>query len=112
MVLLIEPVKAILYTLAEYLEMEGCSVRTAEDLEEAFKAMKAESPLVIFMDDHLPDYDAIKRLVIGAERILKRKPLIYLTSTTFRRERPEGVEGIISKPYSPEALFKIVKELT
>ena len=92
------------------LELEGYSVRTAENAEEAMRVLAAFHPSLILMDIQLPHisgYEATKKI----KSLKKDLPIIAQTAHFLNDEKKKafkaGCDGYISKPIDSEELFSI-----
>ena len=85
------------------LELEGYSVRTAENAEEAMRVLAAFHPSLILMDIQLPGMDGLeltRRLRHRAE--FEDVVIVALTAYAMkgddRKAREAGCDGYITKP--------------
>jgi CheY-like chemotaxis protein len=95
------------------LAAEGYDVHTANDAEEALRALTTTTPRLILMDIQLPDMDGLE-----LTRRLKADPryrdLIIVALTAYamkgdeEKARSAGCDGYVTKPIDPETLASIV----
>lgn len=100
-------------SLVRLLEMEGHTVRSAADGEEAIAQTQAFGPDIIFMDLGMPRLDGI-----AAARRIRALPngdrvrIVALTGWGTEADRPRtrdaGMNGHLTKPVSLEALREVL----
>jgi DNA-binding response OmpR family regulator len=100
--------------LAEYFDVQGFGVRTAEWGLDAVYACWENPPHLAILDIHLPDingYDIARRL--HAHRRTRDIPLIFLTSRRGREDRLQGLQlgavDYIAKPFDLQELLLRVR---
>jgi CheY-like chemotaxis protein len=98
------------------LEDEQVRVVEAGDGPSAIEAARRERPDLIFLDVHMPGLDGFevcRRL--RADPALARARIVMLTAAgqerDRRRGRQAGADDYLTKPFSPLALFALVREL-
>ena len=98
------------------LEDEQVRVVEAGDGPSAIEAARRERPDLIFLDVHMPGLDGFevcRRL--RADPALARARIVMLTAAgqerDRRRGREAGADDYLTKPFSPLALFALVREL-
>lgn len=93
----------------------GCLVDIADDGQQAIKLAANNKYDLILMDIGLPDIDGIEttRLLMQAKRPFPLAPIIALTAHVFEEDREHcleaGMEDIITKPLSREAIETIIR---
>jgi CheY-like chemotaxis protein len=103
--------------LASYvLEMEGYTIVTAEDAEEAQAMLKDIIPDLILMDIALPGMDGLTLTrTLKADARLKHVPVIALTAFAMKGDEQKafeaGCDGYITKPIDTRKLPQLVVEL-
>ena len=97
------------------LELEGYSVRTAEQAEEAMRVLAAFHPSLILMDVQLPGMDGLeltRRLRQRAE--FDDVVIVALTAYAMkgddRKAREAGCDGYITKPINTRTFSAQVEE--
>ena len=101
--------------LRDLLTSAGYEVIEAVTGEEAVTTAESQRPDLILMDIQLPGidgYEATRR--IKANPALRGIPLIVVTSYALSGDEAKamaaGADAYVSKPFSPRALLKKVKE--
>ena len=113
-ILVVDDEKPISDIVKFNLTKEGYDVYTAYDGEEALQQVKEVEPDLILLDLMLPKIDGLE-VAREVRKISKFRnlPLIAVTSMNSKNDRIRGVEAgmteYISKPYSKEYLFKIIR---
>ena len=102
--------------LANRLEVEGYSIITAQDGEEAMQKVKDESPLLLTLDLMMPKingYEACRMLRFDDQ--YKNLPIIILSAlnTQFERDKAfeAGADAVFVKPFDLNLLVVKIKEL-
>ncbi len=113
-ILLIEDNSVILENLAEYLEMEGYKILTAECGEKGVKLAKEYIPDLIICDvlmGRMNGHEVLHLLLNCIETY--HIPFVFSTSLSEKLDRVEtlklGADDYIIKPYELDTLLKIVK---
>jgi CheY-like chemotaxis protein len=95
------------------LATEGYDVHTANDAEDALRAIASCSPRLILMDIQLPGMDGLeltRRLKSNSERA--HIVIVALTAYAMKgddeKARAAGCDGYVTKPIDPETLPGIV----
>jgi CheY-like chemotaxis protein len=102
--------------LASYvLEMEGYTIVTAEDAEEAQAMLKDIIPDLILMDIALPGMDGLTLTrLLKADARLKHVPVIALTAFAMvgddQKAFAAGCDGYLTKPIDTRKLPQLVVE--
>jgi two-component system cell cycle response regulator DivK len=97
--------------ISDWLETQGYSVCTAENLREAFAAVKDQSPCAVLLDVQLGSEDGLSLAVwIRQQEDLQSMPVIAVTAhamvTDHHRVIRAGCSACISKPID----FKQLRE--
>ncbi|MBI5555343.1 MAG: response regulator [Elusimicrobia bacterium] len=102
--------------LKSRLEANGYAVVTAYGGTQALEKVKEEKPDLILLDIVMPDlngYEVAQRLKSDPETAAL--PIIIFTASNIReledKCRDLGVDYVIMKPFSPEVMLGMVKEL-
>ncbi len=106
----------IVHILEFSLTMEGYSVLTASDGEEALKLIEQERPDLIVLDIMMPKldgYEVCRRL--RQDDQLGNLPVILLSAKGRPVDREAGLQAgaddYIAKPFSPRKLLEKIREL-
>lgn len=115
-VLVVDDSPFILRMLSFLLKKEGMEVRTAANGTEALGRLQAEGADLVFLDVMMPGlngYQVLERM--KADPALAGIPVIMITAKGQERDRRRaeglGVDGFITKPFSPSALAQKLREL-
>lgn len=116
-VLIIDDDNDIARALEKFLAIKGHSCKTLNKGSEGLKAIQADSFDVILLDLRMPEwngFDILRMLAYGG--ILHDKKVIVISAldlTTKEKEQMKaaGVVDILSKPFSPLALEKVIDSL-
>ena len=115
--LLVDDEPGIRESVQAYLEdNEAWQVAAASNAEEAWQAIEAETPDLIISDIMMPDVDGYEFLAKLREDPRYRSiPVVFLTARGMTSDRIQGYEAgcdaYLSKPFDPEELEAIVKNL-
>lgn len=111
-VLIIDDEKDICYLLSRLLKQKEIHAECVCSLTEAKSYITLNKPMIIFLDNHLPDglgVDFIHEIKIQ----LPHCKVIMITAhdTTLDRDKAlkEGVDYFIGKPFSKETIFEIIE---
>lgn len=103
--------------LKSRLEANGFNVATAYGGLQALEKVKEEKPDLILLDIVMPDlngYEVAKQL--KADPATAKIPIIIFTAANVQeleeKCRSLGVDYVIMKPFSPEVLLGMAKELS
>ena len=101
--------------LRDLLTNAGYAIAEVDTGEAAVATAEAETPSLILMDIQLPGidgYEATRR--IKANPVLAKVPLIVVTSYALSGDDAKaldaGADAYVTKPFSPRALLKTVRE--
>lgn len=113
-VLIVDDEKDIRYLLNAILQQKQIRTCLAGSLAEAQKFIENDAPVLIFLDNHLPDgfgLDHISQL----KKKLPRSKIVMITAHDNPAEREkayrEGADYFISKPFTKDVIYKTIREL-
>jgi CheY-like chemotaxis protein len=90
------------------LELEGFEVAEASTAAEAEAAARGARPDVVLLDVHLRDEDTHGLLArLRADGI----PVALVTGSADTDELRDAADGILAKPFTPEALVELARRL-
>ena len=104
-----------------YLNKFDYTLVYATNLREVMEELQKETPDLILMDIMLPDKDGfdITKEIRDLEQRVGRKdeiPIVALTANTLDNDKEKclqaGMNGYLSKPFSPEELIAVIKQFT
>jgi len=104
-----------------YLNKFDYTLVYATNLREVIEELQKETPDLILMDIMLPDKDGfdITKEIRDLEQRVGRKdeiPIVALTANTLDNDKEKclqaGMNGYLSKPFSPEELIAVIKQFT
>ncbi len=99
------------------LQKRGHTVQVAGDGREAIEAWRGRCFDVILMDVQMPEVDgfAATAAIRAAEGPGRHTPIIAMTAHAMKGDRERcleaGMDGYLTKPFQPEALFRTLDEL-
>lgn len=116
-VLIVDDDNDIGIALEKFLTIKGHSCKTLSKGSEGLRAIQADSFDVILLDLRMPEwngFDILRMLAYGG--VLHDKKVIVISAldlTAKEREQMKaaGVVDILSKPFSPVALEKVIDSL-
>jgi two-component system response regulator MprA len=113
-VLIVDDDERLCKMLRRTLVYEGFQVTTAEDGQEALRAVYAQRPDVVVLDWMLPELNGLE--VLQALRADQNEtPILMLTARDAIEDRVEGLEGgaddYLVKPFAPAELVARVRAL-
>jgi CheY-like chemotaxis protein len=117
LVLVVDDEPAIRETISFILEMEGFSVATAVNGEEALTAIQALRPRVVLLDGMMPRRDGfdVCRTIKGMPA-LAAVHVIMLTALGQNRDRERafaaGADYFVTKPFDESELLALLRQLT
>ena len=104
----------ICYLLSGILKQKNCQTRYVNNLKDAVVELKNSSPIIVFLDNHLPDGLGIEFV----DHIKKNYPatkIIMITAFDTIADRQQaismGVDIFIGKPFTKEAINSAIEEL-
>ncbi|MEP6712671.1 MAG: response regulator [Ferruginibacter sp.] len=113
-VLIIDDETDICYLLSTLLKQKNLETEYVNSLAEATRALKKETPEIIFLDNHLPDGLGINFI----EYIKNHYPfskIVMITAHDTAMDRTmalgEGADVFIGKPFTREVIYKTVEAL-
>ncbi|MGH2379363.1 MAG: EAL domain-containing protein [Candidatus Limnocylindria bacterium] len=112
-VLVVDDEPAILALVSELLTMEGYSVQTAANGEEALRAVQLDLPALILLDVHMPVLDGE-----GFVRALRsrgiRLPVVIMTAGPSAEHwaRTLGADASVAKPFGLDDLLHVAGRFT
>jgi DNA-binding response OmpR family regulator len=112
-ILVIEDEPGLLEILAVNLESSGYRAVTAADGIEAWRRFEEEQPDLILLDLKLPEISGFRLLELFRDSS-KTIPVIVLTAFDFPEAEEVsrfGVQGFITKPFTPEKVVGMVGDL-
>ncbi len=114
-ILLVEDNKAIILTLKDYLESQGCQVTIAHNGQEAIHKAQTISPDVIIMDVQMPGMDGIETTRrLRTEKRFTDLPIIILSSLVMSGDQERcleaGATAYFPKPVSLQNLAQAIAE--
>ncbi len=95
----------------------GFDVRCATDGQAAWEAIQAERPDILITDFQMPRLDGLQLIQrVRQEPALQDLPILMLTAKGFEVSPQElaekwGVLAVISKPFSPRELLRLVESI-
>lgn len=112
-VMLIEDDPTMLTLLDTLLQIEGFEVVTIINVQNALREIRIEHPDVLLMDVNLIEVDGKKLLEdMRQENDLNNTRIIMTSGMDFRDEcLAKGADAFLLKPYMPDELVNIIKQL-
>lgn len=97
------------------LTVNGYTVLTATDAEEALRLLESATPRLILMDLQLPGMDGLQLTrQLKADPLRRQIVIVALTAYAMKgdeeRALAAGCDAYLSKPINTEALFRTVAE--
>jgi DNA-binding response OmpR family regulator len=117
LVLLVDDEPSIRETLSFILEMEGFSVSTAQDGEQALAEIARLRPRVVLLDAMMPRRDGFDVCrTVKADPTLAGTAIVILTAlgqeADRRRALDAGADYYVAKPFDEEELIALLRRLT
>jgi CheY-like chemotaxis protein len=116
-VMLVEDDPTMHQLLSTLLTLEGYDVQTSEN-GDLFRSVQDNDPDLIMVDVHLRvgggvEVNGFELLrAIRSDPALKNKKVIMSSGIDFRlKSAEEGADGFLLKPYMPDELIKMIKDL-
>ena len=99
------------------LELEGFDVCTAEDGQDALDRIEDIRPDLVTLDVVMPRLDGFQTAArLRANAATRHIPLVMVSAAAqegdLQRGREIGVNAYITKPFQPEELVQVVRDLT
>src|SRR5450432_183568 len=115
-ILLVEDNQANADMTIRILESAGYEVKHCLRAFDGAQAARAERPDVILMDYDLPDFDGRTMTLLLKKQLRPNPPpIVALTARTgvneMRSAENYGFDGFISKPFLPDELLGIIKQV-
>lgn len=115
-ILIVEDEPAITMLIQFTLEQAGFSVRTADSVESAKKALAQELPTVLLLDWMLPGMSGVQYIKqLRADSRTESLPIILLTARSEEDDKEQGLDtgadDYVTKPFSPRELVSRIKAL-
>jgi len=115
-VLLVDDEPGLREAVEAYLEDEGFIVNVASNAEQGWELVQQETPNLVITDIMMPEVDGYQFLEkLRSDPRFKGLPVIFLTAKGMTADRIKGYEAgcdaYLSKPFDPEELVAIVKNL-
>ncbi|WP_078856907.1 PleD family two-component system response regulator [Streptomyces sp. NBRC 109706] len=107
-VLVVDDSQVIRQLIRVNLELDGFEVMTACDGAECLEAVHEFRPHVITLDLAMPRMDGLATVArLRLDRGTRHIPLV-LVSASAGRELPGGIDAVMSKPFEPAELVRLV----
>lgn len=111
-VLVVDDDPSILYLVSQALELEGHSVTTASNGQEALEAVTRAQPQVALLDMRMPLLDGWGFAQAVKERGIPLKIVVMTATTDARRWAEEiGADGYLGKPFGLDDVLSIVDRM-
>ena len=96
--------------LGMILKKQGITTVLAYDLTDGLQKIISEQPMVIFLDNNLPDGQGIDQIAIFKEQVPDAK-LFMISAMEGLSERAIalGADGFIEKPLNMEKILELIK---
>jgi CheY-like chemotaxis protein len=116
-VLVVDDSEVIRELISVNLELEGFEVCTAEDGQDALDRIEQVKPDLVTLDVVMPRLDGFQTVArLRANEATRHIPVVMVTAAAqegdLQRGREIGVNAYITKPFQPEELVQIVRDLT
>ncbi len=116
-VLVVDDSEVIRELISVNLELEGFEVSTAEDGQDALDRVEQIMPDLVTLDVVMPRLDGFETAArLRANEATRHIPLVMVSAAAqegdLRRGREIGVNAYITKPFQPEELIQVVRDLT
>ena len=111
-ILIIEDDEDILFTLRDYLEIEGYHVLTAGNGIEALELLKkTETPNLILLDMKMPLMDGWEFAAAYENNFTERAPIIVVTAAADAEQRAKDIRAIsfVEKPFNLDILLEKIQ---
>jgi DNA-binding response OmpR family regulator len=111
-ILIIEDDEDILFTLRDYLELEGYHVLTAGNGFEALELLKVtETPNLILLDMKMPLMDGWEFAAAYEKKFTNRAPIIVVTAAADAEQRAKDIRAIsfVEKPFNLDILLEKIQ---
>ncbi len=114
--LVVDDSRSARYILRSLLERERIRVDTVESAQAALDFLRERRPDIVFMDDLMPGMDGLEAIDrMASDPSTARIPVIMYTgrqdTVSLEQARLRGVVGILSKPFTPEDVRKVLVKI-
>jgi CheY-like chemotaxis protein len=110
-ILLVDDEFSIVEALAEMLQWEGYSVRTAPNGKRALEELARAPSSLILLDYMMPVMDGLQALQkIRADPAWQKIPVVLMTAASLPDDA-SGWDALLRKPFEANALFKLLRRL-
>ena len=110
-ILLVDDEFCIVEALAEVLQREGYSVRTAPNGQRALEELKRAPAALILLDYMMPVMDGLQALAkIRADAGWQKIPVVFMTAAALP-DTASGWDALLRKPFEATALLKVLRRL-
>ena len=115
-VLVVDDSDAVRELISVNLRLEGFEVVTARSGREALDLVQQVDPEVVTLDVTMPDMDGFGTAAeLRADPGTRHLPIVIVSACAqeqdFRRAEEIGVDAYVTKPFDPEHLVRVVREL-
>jgi len=115
-VLVVDDSDAVRALITMNLETEGFEVVTARSGREALELVGQVDPQVVTLDVTMPDMDGFGTAeALRAGPATRHLPIVIVSACAqdvdFLRAEEIGVDAYVTKPFDPEHLVRVVREL-
>jgi CheY-like chemotaxis protein len=116
-VLVVDDSEVIRELISVNLELEGFEVCTAEDGQDALDRIEELSPDLVTLDVVMPRLDGFETAArLRANEATRDIPVVMVSACAqegdLQRGREVGVSAYITKPFQPEELVQVIRDLT
>jgi CheY-like chemotaxis protein len=116
-VLVVDDSEVIRELISVNLELEGFEVSTAEDGQDALDRIEQIRPDLVTLDVVMPRLDGFQTAArLRANAATRHIPVVMVSAAAqegdLQRGREIGVNAYITKPFQPEELVQVVRDLT
>ena len=111
-ILIVDDDPAILATVSEALDMEGFSVTTATNGQEALVEIDRNPPSMVLLDMRMPVLDGWGFMSAIRERGITLTVVVMTAAADARRwAREIGAQGVLAKPFELDELVGAIETL-
>lgn len=116
-VLVVDDSEVIRELISVNLELEGFEVCTAEDGQDALDRIAQLRPDLVTLDVVMPRLDGFETAArLRADAETRDIPVVMVSACAqegdLQRGREVGVSAYITKPFQPEELVQVIRDLT
>ncbi|GAC1629067.1 MAG: hypothetical protein NVS9B10_19730 [Nevskia sp.] len=114
--LVVDDSKSARFAMRKFLESAGYQVETADSALEAYAALQARLPDVIFLDHVMPDIDGLEALgAIRQEARTAAIPIVLCSSHEdaefVKNAQARGAVSVLLKPPSPQQIAEVLRQV-